>query len=254
MQGRRPGHAVFRRPVGLWKTTRSPPLVHSHHFPMPFPELVEVATQRWCQVRQRDGAGRGMGNLPKTTTFPTSETDTLGEEVFASTIQASVGGSGEHTDVGDLDELDEAEIDAPFAKSANHSPLGQCCQHRQEKLTDFQEPPWLTNARTAVPGMPAPAHHCPQLHPSRRRLGPDLFGDTRVLCTATVEERVPPHKRGSGEGWVTAEYGMLPRPPIPALTEAARANGRAAPGNSAPHWPAACAQFSILLPSANAPS
>ncbi|WP_066338235.1 ribonuclease PH [Azohydromonas lata] len=37
------------------------------------------------------------------------------------------------------------------------------------------------------------------------------FGDTQVLCTASVEERVPPHKKGSGEGWVTAEYGMLPR-------------------------------------------
>jgi ribonuclease PH len=37
------------------------------------------------------------------------------------------------------------------------------------------------------------------------------FGQTRVLCTASVEERVPPHKKGSGEGWVTAEYGMLPR-------------------------------------------
>ena len=37
------------------------------------------------------------------------------------------------------------------------------------------------------------------------------FGQTKVLCTASVEERVPPHKRGSGEGWVTAEYGMLPR-------------------------------------------
>ncbi|HUG21731.1 ribonuclease PH [Piscinibacter sp.] len=37
------------------------------------------------------------------------------------------------------------------------------------------------------------------------------FGDTLVLCTASVEERVPPHKRGSGSGWVTAEYGMLPR-------------------------------------------
>jgi len=36
-------------------------------------------------------------------------------------------------------------------------------------------------------------------------------GDTRVICTASVEERVPPHKKGSGEGWVTAEYGMLPR-------------------------------------------
>ena len=37
------------------------------------------------------------------------------------------------------------------------------------------------------------------------------FGNTKVLCTASVEERVPPHKRGTGEGWVTAEYGMLPR-------------------------------------------
>jgi len=37
------------------------------------------------------------------------------------------------------------------------------------------------------------------------------LGDTRVLCTASVEERVPPFLRGSGQGWVTAEYGMLPR-------------------------------------------
>ena len=37
------------------------------------------------------------------------------------------------------------------------------------------------------------------------------FGDTRVLCTASVEEKVPPFLRGKGQGWVTAEYGMLPR-------------------------------------------
>jgi ribonuclease PH len=37
------------------------------------------------------------------------------------------------------------------------------------------------------------------------------FGDTRVLCTASVEESVPPFLRGKGQGWVTAEYGMLPR-------------------------------------------
>ena len=37
------------------------------------------------------------------------------------------------------------------------------------------------------------------------------FGETRVLVTASVEERVPPFLRGKGEGWVTAEYGMLPR-------------------------------------------
>jgi len=37
------------------------------------------------------------------------------------------------------------------------------------------------------------------------------FGDTHVLCTASIEERVPAFLRGKGEGWVTAEYGMLPR-------------------------------------------
>jgi ribonuclease PH len=37
------------------------------------------------------------------------------------------------------------------------------------------------------------------------------FGGTRVLCTASVDEKVPPHRRGTGTGWVTAEYGMLPR-------------------------------------------
>ena len=37
------------------------------------------------------------------------------------------------------------------------------------------------------------------------------FGDTRVLCTASVEDTVPPFLRGQGQGWITAEYGMLPR-------------------------------------------
>ncbi len=37
------------------------------------------------------------------------------------------------------------------------------------------------------------------------------FGDTRVLCAATIVDRVPPHLRGKGTGWVTAEYSMLPR-------------------------------------------
>ncbi len=37
------------------------------------------------------------------------------------------------------------------------------------------------------------------------------FGETRVLCTASVEENVPPFLKNSGTGWVTAEYGMLPR-------------------------------------------
>ena len=37
------------------------------------------------------------------------------------------------------------------------------------------------------------------------------FGDTKVLCNASVENRVPGFLRGKGEGWITAEYGMLPR-------------------------------------------
>jgi ribonuclease PH len=37
------------------------------------------------------------------------------------------------------------------------------------------------------------------------------FGDTQVLCAATIADRVPPHLRGKGTGWVTAEYSMLPR-------------------------------------------
>jgi len=37
------------------------------------------------------------------------------------------------------------------------------------------------------------------------------FGDTKVLCTASVEEKIPPFLRGKNEGWITAEYGMLPR-------------------------------------------
>jgi len=55
-------------------------------------------------------------------------------------------------------------------------------------------------------------------------------GQTRVLCTASVEERVPPHKRGSGEGWVTAEYGMLPRA---THTRSDREAKRAYPGDPA---------------------
>ncbi len=51
------------------------------------------------------------------------------------------------------------------------------------------------------------------------------MGDTRVLCTASVEERVPLWRRGQGEGWVTAEYGMLPRA-TEARTQREAARGR----------------------------
>jgi ribonuclease PH len=51
------------------------------------------------------------------------------------------------------------------------------------------------------------------------------FGDTHVLCTATLEERVPPFLRNSGKGWVTAEYGMLPRSTL-TRTDREAARGR----------------------------
>ena len=51
------------------------------------------------------------------------------------------------------------------------------------------------------------------------------FGDTHVLCTASVEERVPPFLRNTGRGWVTAEYGMLPRSTA-TRTEREAARGR----------------------------
>jgi ribonuclease PH len=51
-------------------------------------------------------------------------------------------------------------------------------------------------------------------------------GDTRVICTASLEERVPPFLKGKGEGWVTAEYGMLPRS---TSTRSARESGRGGP-------------------------
>lgn len=52
-----------------------------------------------------------------------------------------------------------------------------------------------------------------QRHYTRHAEGSVLveFGDTRVLCNASFEEKVPPFLKGSGKGWVTAEYGMLPR-------------------------------------------
>ena len=53
------------------------------------------------------------------------------------------------------------------------------------------------------------------------------FGDTRVMCTASVEDRVPGFLRGKGEGWVTAEYGMLPRATHTRIDREAAAASRA---------------------------
>ena len=57
-------------------------------------------------------------------------------------------------------------------------------------------------------------------------------GETKVLCTASVEERVPMFLRGKGEGWVTAEYGMLPRSTGSRMRrEAASSNGQIRSGS-----------------------
>ena len=58
------------------------------------------------------------------------------------------------------------------------------------------------------------------------------FGDTRVLCTASVEETVPGFLRNTGSGWVTAEYGMLPR----ATHTRSRREAATATGSVPPDW------------------
>jgi ribonuclease PH len=72
-------------------------------------------------------------------------------------------------------------------------------------MTDFQRTQW--RAADALRPVTLTRHY------TKHAEGSVLvaFGDTKVLCTASVEDKVPPHKKGSGQGWVTAEYGMLPR-------------------------------------------
>jgi ribonuclease PH len=53
------------------------------------------------------------------------------------------------------------------------------------------------------------------------------FGETKVLCTATVEERIPPFLKDTGKGWITAEYGMLPRSSHERISRDAVKKGRA---------------------------
>ena len=72
-------------------------------------------------------------------------------------------------------------------------------------MSDFARP----NGRKADELRPIRFERCYTRHAEGSVL--TAFGDTRVLCTASVEERVPQFLRGKGEGWITAEYGMLPR-------------------------------------------
>ena len=86
---------------------------------------------------------------------------------------------------------------------------------------------------------PASGAFYPPLHPPCRRLGAGMFGDTQVICTASVEENVPGFLKGKGQGWVTAEYGMLPRSTGSRMKrEAASGKSKAAhPGNPAADRP-----------------
>ncbi|MCM3743534.1 ribonuclease PH [Sporosarcina luteola] len=65
------------------------------------------------------------------------------------------------------------------------------------------------DGRTAEMGRPVTIETDYLIHPEGSVL--ISFGNTKVICTASIEERVPPFLRGSGQGWVTAEYSMLPR-------------------------------------------
>jgi ribonuclease PH len=56
---------------------------------------------------------------------------------------------------------------------------------------------------------------------------PDQDGDTHVLCTATIDSSVPPFLKNSGLGWVTAEYGMLPRATNTRMRREAKTTSRA---------------------------
>ena len=80
-----------------------------------------------------------------------------------------------------------------------------------------------------------------ELHPLPYAEGSAIItmGDTRVLCAASVEERVPPFRKGSGRGWVTAEYAMLPRSTQTRSERDGRkgTGGRARPGDPAADRP-----------------
>src|SRR5579885_2652943 len=80
----------------------------------------------------------------------------------------------------------------------------ECAQIRQQRATGMRPSGRTPDAMRQISLEPGAAKYAEGSCLAR-------FGDTHVLCTATVEERVPPFLRNTGRGWVTAEYGMLPR-------------------------------------------
>ena len=79
------------------------------------------------------------------------------------------------------------------------------------------------------------------------------MGDTKVICTASVEDKVPPFLKGQGQGWVTAEYAVSPEPPTHVLSASLRATspvvGRWKYSGS---WGDLCGVLSICMPSGSA--
>jgi len=97
----------------------------------------------------------------------------------------------------------------------NSRPANEETSSKESSLDEapFDEKPMTQNLRPSGRAADALREVTIQRHFTRHAEGSVLvsFGDTRVLCNASVENRVPGFLRGKGEGWVTAEYGMLPR-------------------------------------------
>jgi ribonuclease PH len=100
----------------------------------------------------------------------------------------------------------------------NHESIVKCCSDVHKKISDASKTRKVYNTMTTLS---RPSQRTAQVlrtvkmvrHFTKHAEGSVLisFGDTQVLCNASILERVPPHQKGSGKGWVTAEYGMLPR-------------------------------------------
>ena len=97
----------------------------------------------------------------------------------------------------------------------NSRPANEETSSKESSLNEalLDEKPMTQNLRPSGRAADALREVTIQRHFTRHAEGSVLvsFGDTRVLCNASVENRVPGFLRGKGEGWVTAEYGMLPR-------------------------------------------
>jgi hypothetical protein len=204
------------------------------------PDLVEQALRNGGRTATTSRAGRRVGSRRGSDSEIGISTQSLGE-VFASTIQAVLGTAARRPGRGRdraLDpEINEAIRRSRSRRRAELRAASHGCDNRGS--SSFQR----TNGRAADALRPVRITR----HYTRHAEGSVLieFGDTRVLCTASVEE-VPPHKRGSGEGWVTAEYGMLPRAThTRSDREAAGQAERPHPGDPAPDRPLAARVFDL---------